>query len=49
MSAAAGATDPGIPNYVPIGDECALFDDAPLASAHEARPPAVMHIRGAPA
>jgi MerR family redox-sensitive transcriptional activator SoxR len=29
-------------------DECALFDDAPLASAQEARPLAVMHV-GAPA
>jgi redox-sensitive transcriptional activator SoxR len=30
-------------------DECALFDDAPLASAKEARPLAVMHMDGAPA
>ena len=30
-------------------DECALFDDAPLASAQEARPLAVMHVGGAPA
>ena len=30
-------------------DECALFDDAPLASTKEARPLAVMHIGGAPA
>ncbi len=30
-------------------DDCALFDDAPLATAQEARPLAVMHVRGAPA
>jgi MerR family redox-sensitive transcriptional activator SoxR len=30
-------------------DDCALFDDAPLASAQEARPLAVMHVGGAPA
>jgi MerR family transcriptional regulator, redox-sensitive transcriptional activator SoxR len=30
-------------------DACALFDDAPLASAKEARPLAVMHVGGAPA
>jgi len=30
-------------------DERALFDDAPLASAQEARPLAVMHVGGAPA
>jgi DNA-binding transcriptional MerR regulator len=30
-------------------DECALFDDAPLASAREARPLAVMRVGGAPA
>ncbi len=29
-------------------DECALFDDAPLASAQDARPLAVMHV-GRPA
>ena len=30
-------------------DECALFDDAPLAPAKEARPLAVMHVGAAPA
>jgi MerR family transcriptional regulator, redox-sensitive transcriptional activator SoxR len=30
-------------------DECALFDDAPLASAKEARPLAVLHAGGPPA
>ena len=30
-------------------DDCALFDDAPLADAREARPPAVMHVGGSPA
>ena len=30
-------------------DDCALFDHAPLASAHEARPLAVMHAGGPPA
>ena len=30
-------------------DDCALFDDAPLATAQEARPLAVMHVGGAPA
>src|SRR5215208_4888106 len=30
-------------------DECALFDDAPLASAKEARPLAVTHVGSAPA
>ena len=28
-------------------DDCALFDDAPLATAREARPLAVMHVGGA--
>jgi MerR family redox-sensitive transcriptional activator SoxR len=30
-------------------DDCALFDDAPLASAQEPRPLAVMHLGGRPA
>ena len=30
-------------------DDCALFDEAPLASAAEARPLAVMHAGGPPA
>jgi MerR family redox-sensitive transcriptional activator SoxR len=30
-------------------DDCALFDDAPLASAQEARPLVVMHVGGRPA
>ncbi len=30
-------------------DECALFDDAPLASAQEVRPLAVMHVGHTPA
>jgi MerR family transcriptional regulator, redox-sensitive transcriptional activator SoxR len=30
-------------------DDCVLFDDAPLASAEEARPLAVLHIGGRPA
>lgn len=30
-------------------DECALFDNAPLASAQEARPLAVLHAGGPPA
>jgi MerR family transcriptional regulator, redox-sensitive transcriptional activator SoxR len=30
-------------------DECALFDDPPLASAQEARSLAVLHVGGAPA
>jgi MerR family redox-sensitive transcriptional activator SoxR len=30
-------------------DECALFDEAPLASAAEARPLAVLHVGSAPA
>jgi MerR family transcriptional regulator, redox-sensitive transcriptional activator SoxR len=29
-------------------DDCALFDDAPLASAQEARPLAVMHVGAGP-